>query len=39
MWKDLLAESPDEPVEMDVAGWFSRAALDVSVVSLPQTMS
>ena len=39
MWKDLLAESTDEPVEMDVAGWLSRAALDVSVVSPPPTMS
>ncbi|KAF9789640.1 cytochrome P450 [Thelephora terrestris] len=29
MWKDLLAESPNEPVEIDVAGWLGRAALDI----------
>jgi hypothetical protein len=33
MWKDLLEESPVELVEIDVAGWLGRAALDVSVVS------
>ncbi|KAF9789656.1 cytochrome P450 [Thelephora terrestris] len=29
MWKDLLEESPVELVEIDVAGWLGRAALDV----------
>ena len=32
MWRDLLAESPNEPLEIDVSGWLGRAALDVLVV-------
>ena len=33
MWKDLLVESADESVEIDVSGWLGRASLDVLVVS------
>ena len=35
MWKDLIADSASEQVEIDVCAWFGRATLDMLVFSSP----
>lgn len=37
MWKDLISNTPDGPMVLDVVEWLDRAALDVCVQLTPRS--